>query len=165
MRVHHAAMAAVMITLGMGCQVARQGARPADELFGHRVDGMDEEGRETVMVVPPSDEMEYRTDLAVYESVTVRPGTAVTGLTGVAVEVLVKGAFPDACTELHEATQVRSGNLIEVTLRTRRPRGAICATVLRPYRFYILLDGRFGPGPYTLKLNGDSHPFDVTETR
>ncbi len=165
MRIRWMASTVVILALGTGCQVARQGVRPPDEQFGHRVEGVDQEGRETVVLVPPSDEAEYRTDLAAYESVTVRPGTADPDLAGIAVEVLVKGAFPDACTELHDAAQVRSGNLIEVTLRTRRPQGAICATVLRPYRFYILLDGRFDPGPYTLTLNGDSHPFEVTEGR
>lgn len=150
-----------LIVLCAGCQTARQGARQPDEQFGHRVEGVDQEGRETVVLVPPSEESEYRTDLAVYESVTVRPGSASAGITGVEVELLVKGAFPDACTELHEVSQVRSGNLIEVTLRTRRPQGAICAAVVRPYRFYLLLDGRYEPGPYNLKLNGDSHPFEV----
>jgi hypothetical protein len=151
------------LALVAGCQAARQGARPPDEQFGHRVEGTDQEGRETVVVVPPSGDQEYRTYPAVYESVTVRPATAEPGRTDVAVEVLVKGAFPDACTELHEVSQQRSGNLIDVSLSMRRPQGAICATVLRPYRFYVLLDGRFEPGPYTLTLNGDSHPFELHE--
>jgi len=152
----------VIVTLfGVGCQAARQGSRPPDEQFGHRVEGVDEEGRETVIVVPPSDETEYLTELAVYETVTIRPGTAAADDSGIEVELLVKGAFPDACTELHEATQVRSGNLLEISLTTRRPQGAICAAVVRPYRFYVLLDGRFEPGPYNLKLNGQSHPFEV----
>jgi len=157
------ALAAILaaVTIWSGCLGIRRGETPPDERFGHRVEGIDDEGRETVMVAPPDDSTGYRTDLATVESVTIRPGGAEPGLTGVSVEALVKGAFPDACTELHDVTQVRSGNLLDVTLQTRRPEGAICAMVIRPYRFYVVLEGRYDPGAYNLKLNGTSHPFEV----
>ena len=151
----------VAITFLGGCLGIRQGETPPDQRFGHRVEGIDDEGRETVMVAPPDEATGYRTDLATVESVTVRPGGAEPDVAGVSVEVLVKGAFPDACTELHEVSQVRSGNLVEVTLQTRRPEGAICAMVIRPYRFYVVLEGRYDPGAYNLKLNGTSYPFEV----
>ena len=77
------------------------------------------------------------------------------------VDVLIRGSFPDACYELSGVTQSRVARLIDVTLTVRRPQGAFCATVVRPYRFYLELDGRFAPGPYTLTVNGTVAPFEV----
>ena len=79
------------------------------------------------------------------------------------VEVLIKGALPDACAALDEAEQARVVNLIDVTLTMRRPRGALCAQVVRPFRFYLPLDGTFPPGSYTLKVNGAAYPFRIRE--
>ena len=81
------------------------------------------------------------------------------------VEVLVKGAFPDACMALHEVEQKRTGNIINATLAMRRPQGAICASVRRPYRFYVMLDGRYSLGNYTLKLNDQAIPFQIRPPR
>ena len=50
---------------------------------------------------------------------------------------------------------------MEITLDTRRPRGALCAAVMRPYRFYLTLEGTYAAGPWTLKLNGAAYPFEV----
>jgi len=33
--------------------------------------------------------------------------------------------------------------------------------VMRPYRFYLRLDGTYGEGSYTLKLNNRVFPFSV----
>lgn len=81
------------------------------------------------------------------------------------VELLIRGALPDACYELHDVAQRRSFSVIDVTLRVRRPQGAICATVVRPFRYYLLLDGHFGPGPYSLYVNGTERPFAVRADR
>ena len=35
----------------------------------------------------------------------------------------------------------------------RRPNGTVCASVMRPYRFYVLLEGNFDDGNYALKVN------------
>jgi hypothetical protein len=32
---------------------------------------------------------------------------------------------------------------------------------MRPYRFYLPLEGTYDAGPYTLKLNDQVHPFVV----
>lgn len=158
-----ALLAVILVVAGTGCQASRSGAGSPDERFGHRVEGRDDEGRETLVIVPPDSELTYRTMPAVFESVTVRPSARDAERGDVAVELLIKGAFPDACTELHDVRQERTGNLVAVSLEMRRPEGAMCATVLRPYRFYLALDGRFAPGSYSLVLNGESHPFEIAE--
>lgn len=134
-----------------------------DATFGHRVDGDDSDGRTTIVIAPVEADVAYRFFEASYESVTIRPDqvTAENQTAGVPVEVLIKGAFPDACSELHEVQQQRAGNLVLVTLTMRRPQGSVCASVLRPYRYYLDLDGRFTPGSYSLRLNDDTHPFVV----
>ena len=139
--------------------------RPVQEenQFGHREDGTSDDGRQTIMISPPDESIEYRFFDATYETVSIRPDrvTAANQATGVPVEVLVKGSFPDSCSELHDVTQQRAGNLVLVTLTMRRPQGAVCASVLRPYRYYLDLEGVFTPGPYSMKLNESSHTFTV----
>ena len=146
-----------------GCFAMRPPEKTPDETFGHRVDGIDEDGSTTVVIRPPVDSLQYRTLPAVFQDVTIRPAPMTPDLeaSGVEVEVLIKGAFPDSCSELHEIQQERTGNILRVDLTMRRPQGAICASVLRPYRFYFMLEGSYGPGPYSLMLNGESHPFEI----
>ena len=144
-----------------GCFALRPA--PVDSEFGHREDGVSVDGRQTIMISPPDESKEYRFFDATYESVAIRPYriTAENQSEGVAVEVLIKGSFPDSCSELHDVVQQRAGNLILVTLTMRRPEGAVCASVLRPYRYYLDLEGLFVPGPYSLKLNDKSNSFTV----
>ncbi|HYE57527.1 MAG TPA: hypothetical protein VD948_03430, partial [Rhodothermales bacterium] len=112
-----------------------------------------------ISVAPPdSTRRFFYTDAPVMEVVP-RAGPAENGL--VPVELFVRGAFPDACYELHAVEQRRSAQLVDVTLTARRPQGAFCATVVRPYRFYLLLDERLSPGPYVFSVNGKQVPFEV----
>lgn len=101
---------------------------------------------------------------AILETIVVRPapyrGTEADS-SGVPVEVLIKGALPDACAELHRVSQVRAARLISIDLTMRRLRSDVCATVVRPYRFYVLLDGLYGPGAYSLSVNGTVKPFEI----
>ena len=130
--------------------------------FGHRTAlGLD--GRTTIVLTAAEEGVEYRFFAATYESAAIRPDilNQTARGTDVAVEVLIKGAFPDSCAQLHDVVQQRAGNLVLVTLTMRRPQGAICASVMRPYRFYLTLNGSFSPGPYSLKLDDVSHPFVV----
>lgn len=152
--------------LGTGCLGARETEeQPPDERFGHRYTDDGPEGRDTIVIAPPDSVQRYFVYPAVYDSVYVRPAPFGAPALGEApetqVEVLVKGAFPDACAVLHDVEQARFGNLIDVTLAMRKPEGAVCAAVRRPYRFYLLLDGVYEPGHYTLTLNGIVHPFEV----
>jgi len=79
----------------------------------------------------------------------------------VAVEILAKGGLPDACSELHQVEQSRTAHILNVNLDLRRPKGVVCATVIRPYRFYLKLDGTFGQGAYTLRLNDRAYNFEI----
>lgn len=160
--VHHSLVMMLVVFLG-GCAVLKPAAPEPEDSFGHRVDGQTEDGRTTIAITPAREDVEYRLFDASYDNVTIRPAevTAANRASGVEVEVLIKGAFPDSCSELHEVKQQRAGNLVLVTLTMRRPQGSVCASVLRPYRYYLDLDGVFTPGPYSMRLNDLSHPFVV----
>ena len=124
--------------------------------------GPPDDGRETVLLTPPADSVRYLVYPAILEGVFVRPARAAAPPgTEVGVEVLVKGTLPDACSELADATQTRRGHLIDMELTMRTPRGAVCAQIIRPFRFYLLLDGGYAPGHYTLTLNGTAYPFRI----
>ena len=151
------------VLLFPGCfGMANQVLEPDDQ-FGHRFAGQADDGRRTIVIAPADESRTYNIFPATYETVNVRiaPITDQNASTGVPVELLIKGAFPDACTTLHDVIQERAGNIINITLEMRRPRGAICATVLRPYRFYLALEGFFMEGSYSVLLNDRSHPFAV----
>ena len=157
-------LAAVVAAAALaGCSRSREAARPDDQ-YGHRYEGVAPDGRETVLLTPADTAEAYLVMPAVLDSVAVRPAQreALPG-EAVPVEVLIKGALPDACSVLDEAVQTRAMNLIDVTLTMRRPRGTVCAQVVRPFRFYLPLDGTFAPGSYTLKVNGAAYPFRIRE--
>lgn len=146
--------AAVLLGLALGA-CAGAGASDAPE----------DDGRETVLITAPGDSVRYLVYPAILDGVFVRPSQAAAAPgTEVPVEVLLKGTLPDACSELNAATQSRAGNFVEVELTMRTPRGAVCAQVIRPFRFYLLLEGGFEPGHYTLTLNGAAHPFRIRPT-
>ncbi|NQV73697.1 hypothetical protein HQ496_11290, partial [bacterium] len=92
-----------------GC-IALSPAKTEDE-FGHRIDGVTEDGRRTILISPPDGVTEYRFFDATYETVTIRPAKITDQLVAVPVEVLIKGSFPDSCSELHEVVQQRAGNI------------------------------------------------------
>ena len=140
------------------CTTVQQEEVDPDKQFGHRVEE-NRDGRVTTVIGPEDGSQVYRYTDAHVDEVHVRP--APERGEPVAVEILVKGAFPDSCTELHNAGQSRGGNIVDVTLTTRRPQGAMCAAVIRPFRFYLMLDGEYAPGPYTVKVNGQAHPFEI----
>ncbi len=136
-----------------------------EEKFGQREVGTGDDGRQTIVISPADEAVEYRFFDATYESVVIRQAKADpignTASSKYKVEVLIKGAFPDSCSELHSIDQQRAGNLILATLTMRRPQGAVCASVLRPYRYYMDLEGTFEPGSYSLKLNESTHPLVI----
>ena len=152
--------------LAGACSGSEAAQKPSDERFGHRYeDASSPSGRETVMVAPPDTNQAYFYYPAVYDTLHIRPAPfdpkASAETQAMPVEVLVKGAFPNTCTELSGVDQERVGHLINVRLQMRKPRGAVCAAVERPYRFYLMLPGTYRPGSYTLTLNDEAHPFVV----
>ncbi len=134
-------------------------SEPGRDRFGYRVGSTD--GRETVLLQPVTDSTRYLVYPAVVDSVAVRPAGRPAPGDAVAVEVLIQGALPDACAELTDVTQSRAGQFVTVDLMMRQPRETVCAMVVRPFRFYLVLDGPFEAGPYTLRLNGAVRPFQV----
>ena len=133
--------------------------------FGYRVGGVSSDGRETVLLAPVTDSTRYLLFPAVVDSVAVRPAGRPAPGDAVAVEVLVKGSLPDACAELTDVTQARASHYVTVDLVMRQPRETVCAQVVRPFRFYLMLDGAYEAGSYTLALNGTSYPFQILPPR
>ena len=159
---------AVLLVLGAlaaGLALAACGGprQTADRRYGHRAAGWGPDGRETLLIVP-ADSASVFVYPAVVDSVAVRPAQrSVAAGEAVPVEVLVKGALPDACSALNAVTQTRTGHFVTMALTMRQPRGAVCAQVVRPFRFYVRLDSLFEPGSYTLTLNGRVTPFQIRE--
>lgn len=157
----------LLFTLGFGLCAAVLGAcggsaeATEDNPFGRRID--DGEGRETLLITPPDSTQEFFYYPAIFEEVEVRTGGIDAGRRP--VELLVRGALPDGCTALHNIGQERVGNLIDVTFEMRRPKGAVCTQVVRPYRFYYTFPEPLSPGDYTLKLNDVVKPFTVFPSR
>ena len=161
-------LAGVLVLAGL--VAACSGSRSAEEIspderFGHRYEEHAPDGRRTISITPADSALDYFYYPATFDSVNVRPAPLEAGVPAegqeVEVEVLIKGAFPDACMELHSISQERTGHIINATLEMRRQQGSICASVRRPYRFYVMLNGRYGIGNYTLKLNGQAISFQV----
>ena len=114
---------------------------------------------------PVADSTRYLRYPAVVDSVAVRVGGRPAAGDAVGVEVQVQGALPDACAELSEVTQSRQARYVTVDLTMRQPRERVCAAVVRPFRFYLTLDGAFPEGSYVLRLNGKTVPFQVLPFR
>ncbi len=156
MRVHPAFLFAALLLGGCGLL---GGSKDPDAQFGHRRSEETPEDPEILSVAPrDTTRAFFYTDAPVVEVVP-RVGTGENGL--YPVEVFVRGAFPDACYELHAVTQRRSAQLVDVKLTARRPQGAFCATVVRPFRFYLLLDEKLPAGPYLFTVNGKEVPFEI----
>ena len=161
-----ALLLSALAALASACSGSEAAQKPPDERFGHRYEGPSfPDSRETITVAPPDTSQAYFYYPAVYDTLHIRPAPldpdASAAAQSVPVEVLVKGAFPNTCAELSGVEQERAGHLVYVRLQMRKPRGAVCAAVERPYRFYLRLTGTYRPGAYTLTLNDEPHPFVV----
>jgi len=125
-------------------------------------DGGEDETRETVLI-KPADGTEAAFDFGPAPIDTVLIRADMKDSRDAVIEVLVKGSFPDGCSELHRLEQKPSDNGQQVSLVMRRPSEAICTQVVRPYRFFFMLDRRFAPGRYVLSINSNGYPFSVKE--
>ncbi len=75
------------------------------------------------------------------------------------VIVQIKGGLSDGCTTLHEVHTTRSGNTIDISITTERPRDAICTQIYTFFEQNINLGSDFTSGEtYAVKVN------DVTKT-
>jgi inhibitor of cysteine peptidase len=77
----------------------------------------------------------------------------------VQITALVRGSLSDGCTEIVAITQSRSGNTVNVTIATSRPRDAFCTQLVRPVEESVRLTGAFPPGDYVVEVNGVAKPF------
>ncbi|MCY3486983.1 MAG: hypothetical protein OXH34_00950 [Bacteroidetes bacterium] len=163
---------ATLTVLLLGYVMACSGSNTAtstepDMRFGHRYEGVPPDGYHTVTISVPEQGHTFTYFPATFDRVFVRPELFHLEQDTVAVEILVKGSLPDACMELHAFDQERMGNIITATLQMRRGQSRVCVTARRPYRLYLVLEGGFVQGHYTLKLNDSTIPFTVRklETR
>ncbi|MEO0559706.1 MAG: hypothetical protein AAF170_16155 [Bacteroidota bacterium] len=154
----------LLFTLSACSGLGGSSDRNPEDDFGHRFEDWERDGRETLLLDVNGDTTRTLVFPAVVESVNIRASEpAVLPGEETAVEVLIKGAIPDACSVLNTAEQSRAGQFVTATLTMRQPIDEVCAQVVRPFAFYLVLDGRFGPGSYTLTLNGRAHPFRIRE--
>ncbi|QLC50277.1 hypothetical protein HWN40_08505 [Methanolobus zinderi] len=83
----------------------------------------------------------------------------------VQVRAVASGYLPDGCTEIdsENTTVERNGNTFNVSLRTIRPKDAICTQALVPFEETIDLDV-YGleRGVYTVNINGVEDSFELT---
>lgn len=161
-----AVLGILLAPLLVSCSGSREAESLPDQRFGHRFEDRGPEGRRTLDVAPADSGTRYFYYPAVVDTVHARPASFRSDLVEndrVPVEVLIKGSLPDACSDLHAVRQERAGHIINVRLEMRRPQGAVCATVVRPFRFYLMLDGTYPAGSYTLKLNRWVYTFSVRD--
>jgi hypothetical protein len=141
---------------------------PPDLRYGHRFSDEGPHGRITLPITPPT-VAEYFTYPVHVDTVSVRYGQFVHGvdpdIQRVAADVVLKGAFPEDCYELHALDQRRVGHIIEVEFLMRKPRDVVCNRVRIPFRHYFVLEGSFRPGHYTMKINDRVTPFQIRPYR
>jgi hypothetical protein len=155
------ALLTLLIAVTAGCGSTGEISAPdPDTIFGHRFDHRDADDRYVVDLVPPLPTEEYFTYDPVLTGLSIRVGPPLADGRR-AVDLVVLGAFPDACTHLHTVEESRLVRQIHVTLDMWRPKGGVCMQVVRPYRFYYELREPLEPGSYTLHFNGSANPFQV----
>ena len=72
----------------------------------------------------------------------------------VQVFVNIKGGLTDGCTTFHGTTTERSGNTINITVTTQRPKDAICTQIYGYFEENVPLGSDFTSGEtYTINVN------------
>ena len=153
----------VLASLIGACAGPASRVRSPDDRFGHRYEGY-EGRRQTVAITPMDTTISYFFYPVYVDSLHIRPApfdSTATLARHVPVEVLVKGALPDGCSELHAVEQRRAGHFIYLDVQMRRPRGASCVRVERPFRYYMTLEWLYGPGDYIIRIRDRIYPFVI----
>ena len=76
------------------------------------------------------------------------------------VFVYIKGGLTDGCTTFHELTTEHSGNTINITVTTKRPKDAICTQVCGFFEKNVNLGSDFTSGEtYTINVNDKTTTF------
>ncbi|MEK7524259.1 MAG: hypothetical protein AAB588_04500 [Patescibacteria group bacterium] len=78
------------------------------------------------------------------------------------VRAILKGNFPDSCTQVGKVQQTYGGKLFTVTVTTERPSGAYCNQVLTPFAENIQLEAHgLSKGTYQVDVNGAKATFTL----
>jgi hypothetical protein len=77
------------------------------------------------------------------------------------VFVHIRGTLGDGCTSLGTISQERKDNAITVTVRTNHSGADACTAIATLLDETIRLDGDFGPGQYTVTVNGVVQTFTI----
>jgi inhibitor of cysteine peptidase len=76
------------------------------------------------------------------------------------VIVHIQGGLSDGCTTFHDLKTERSGNTVNITVTTQRPRGAICTQVYGFFEQNVNLGSDFASGQtYTINVNDKTTSF------
>src|SRR5262249_27206925 len=75
--------------------------------------------------------------------------------------VHVQGIVGDGCSALLPIRQLREGSVVLISIERQRPRDAVCTQIARLYDDVIALEGEFGPGTYTVRVNDTAIEFPV----
>ncbi|AKB53077.1 MULTISPECIES: protease inhibitor I42 family protein [Methanosarcina] len=80
----------------------------------------------------------------------------------VQVQVIAKGYLPDGCTKIDEIKNEGEGNAFNITISTKRPKGAFCTQVITNFTETIPLEVRgLKAGNYTVNVNGVNGSFEL----
>ena len=80
----------------------------------------------------------------------------------VQIQVIAKGYLPDGCTEINEIKNEREGNAFNITISTKRPKGAFCTQAIKSFTETIPLEVRgLKAGNYTVNVNGVNGSFEL----
>lgn len=157
----------LMAVLLAGCAAAEEAQVPPDEQYGHRYEAQGPDGRYVFTPTDPDPDEDYFTYDAPISEIIMRRAAAEDvedAAPGAQhIDLLIKGALPNRCMELHEVSQQRSSRMIDVTLTVRKERGSTCPAMRYPFRIYVELDGPLEPGSYTLNVNDTMKPFEIRE--
>jgi len=75
--------------------------------------------------------------------------------------VYIKGGLSDSCTTFHDIETQRSGNIIDITVTTERPRDAVCAQVYGYFEKNVPLGSDFNSGEtYIVNVNDITTSFE-----
>jgi hypothetical protein len=76
------------------------------------------------------------------------------------LQAFVEGPLGDGCTSLKAVTQARAGNEVRIRLTSVRV-GEVCTMMLSYLKRWVLLEGMFPPGSYTVRANERSIRFQL----
>jgi hypothetical protein len=74
----------------------------------------------------------------------------------------VTGYLGDSCTRLGDIQQLLQGKVLQVSIKTARPAGRMCAQVIKDFEQEVVLEtAGLAPGDYAVDVNGVRQPFKV----